>query len=160
MGTLLFSPLWMGDEMYHVKHLTPTVLGKFDAVNVYIPDQLPAVSDLTSTGIPAWWRTVCWNSLSARRPPDVPASGNVCCSFGAQVPPHLLSSCWHTGGGSFYLSKDLWCIFSHMVLHFLLFWQPNTIQQPISGPRLSPSRTTEDKQAVYGATTKLVRLVL
>lgn len=94
-----FPPLWMGDEMYHVKHLTPTVLGKFDAVSVYIPDQLPAVSDLTSTGIPAWWRTVCWNSLSARRPPDVPASGNVCCSFGAQVPPHLLSSCWHTGGG-------------------------------------------------------------
>lgn len=48
-----FPPLWMGDEMYHVKHLTPTVLGKFNAVSVYIPDQLPAVSDLTSTGIPA-----------------------------------------------------------------------------------------------------------
>lgn len=97
-GNPPFSPLWMGDEMYHVKHPMPTVLGKFEAVNVYIPDQLPAVSDLTSTGIPAWWRTVCWNSLSARRPPDVPASGNVCCSFGAQVPPHLLSSCWHWGG--------------------------------------------------------------
>lgn len=81
---------------------------------------------------------------------------------------HLVRRCLHIsspavgilGGGSFYLSKDLWCIFSHMALHFLLFWQPNTTQQPISGPRLSPSRMTEDKQAVCGATTKLVRLVL
>lgn len=33
-----------------------------------------------------------------RRDPDVAATSNVCCSFGAQVSPHLLSSCWHIGG--------------------------------------------------------------
>lgn len=72
---------------------------------------------------------VCWNSLSAHRPPDVPASSSVCCSFGAQVSPHLLTSCWHIGG--FYLSKDSGCVFRHMALHFRLFWQPNMIPQPI-----------------------------
>lgn len=107
--------------------MSNTPLGKLKVVKVYIPDQLPAMSDLTSTGIPAWWRSMCWNGLPTHRPPDVPASSGVCCSFGAQVPPHLLSSCWHVRG--FYLSKDSWCMFKHMALHFRLFWQPNTTQQ-------------------------------
>lgn len=41
------------DEMYHVKHPPLAVLGKLKAVKVYISDQLPAMSDLISTGIPA-----------------------------------------------------------------------------------------------------------
>lgn len=73
-------------------------------VKIHILDLLPAMSDLIGMGIPARWRNMCWNGLSAHRPPDVPASSDVCCSFGAQVSPHLLSSCWHIEG--FYLSKD------------------------------------------------------
>lgn len=94
------------DELYHVKHHPPAVLGKLKVVKVYIPDQLPAMSDLISTGIPTWWRGVCWNGLSTHGPPDVPVRSDVRCSFGAQVSPHLVSSCWHIG--SFYLSKDPW----------------------------------------------------
>lgn len=51
-------------------------------------------------------------------------------------------------GGGFYLSKDSGCMFRRMALHFRLFWQPNMIQQPISGPRLSSRRTTKNKQAI------------
>lgn len=38
------------DELYHVKHPPLAVLGTLRVVKVYIPDQLPAVSDLISNG--------------------------------------------------------------------------------------------------------------
>lgn len=107
------------DELYHVELPPLVVLGKLKVVKVYIPDQLPAMSDLISTGFPASWSSECWSGLSAHRPPDVPASSDVRCSFGVQVSPHLLSSCWHIGG--FNLSKDSGCVFRHMALHFRLF---------------------------------------
>lgn len=116
------------------------------------------MSDLRSTGIPGWWRSMCWNSLSTHRAPDVLSTSDVCCSFGAQVSPHLLSSCWHIE--VFYLSKDSGCMFRHMALHFRLFWQPNMIQQPIFGPRLNSGRATKNKQAICWATTRMVRLIL
>lgn len=114
-----FPLLWMGDEMYHVKHPTPTVLGKFDAVSVYIPDQLRL-------------------TLRAR---EFQLDGGLCVGTdyrradlqmflrAATFAVHLVRRCLHIsspavgipGGASFYLSKDLWCIFSHMALHFLLF---------------------------------------
>lgn len=53
------------DELCHVKH-PPHWLrwASSQYFKVSIPVQLPAMSDLISTGIPAWWRSMCWNSLS------------------------------------------------------------------------------------------------
>lgn len=77
------------------------------------------------------------------------------CAGASTSPLQLLAK-----GGGGYISKDSWCMFSHMALHFRLFWQPNMIQQPIAGLRLSFGRTTKDKQAVCRATAKLVQLAL
>lgn len=48
-----------------------------------------------------------WNGLSTHRAPDVSATSDVCSSFGEQVSPHLLSSCWHREKGGLPL-KRLW----------------------------------------------------
>lgn len=105
----------------------------------------PAASHVwpISAGIPGWWRTRCWTGLSTRTIPDVPARSNARCSFGAQVSPHLLSSCWHTGG--FPPLKGF--MFGHMVLHFHLFWQSDLNYQPISAPRLCWFRKRKEATA-------------
>lgn len=122
-----------------------------------VPGELLAMSDPMSMGIPAP-KNMHWKGLSTQPTRCSSKRGRllfIWCAGASTSPLQLLAK-----GGGGYISKDSWCMFSHMALHFRLFWQPNMIQQPISGLRLSFGRTTKDKQAVCRATAKLVQLAL
>lgn len=43
-----------------------SVLGKLNVVKVYIPDQMPAMSELMSAGIPPWWRSMLEQFIGAQ----------------------------------------------------------------------------------------------
>lgn len=54
------------DELYRVTPPLWSVLGKLNVVKVYIPDQMPAMSDLMSAGIPPWWRSMLEQFIGAQ----------------------------------------------------------------------------------------------
>lgn len=108
---------------------------------VLIPDQLPTMSDLISMGIPAWWRTMCWEGLidaqTSRCSREQCRLPFIWCAGVSTSPLQLLAY------SRLLLLKEFGCMFGHMALHFCLFWQPNMIQQPISGLGLSSFKTTK-----------------
>lgn len=126
-------------------------LGELDVANIYIPDQMPATSDLMSMGNPARWINMRWNALLTTPPPPTQMFLRA-----AMLAVHLVCRCLHISSPAvgtqsgwlgeegrvvvkfLYLSKNSWCMFGHMALHFRLFWQPNMIQQPVSGSRFKP----------------------
>ena len=94
ISTEMWTPK-QGDELNHVK--PPLfMLGMLKVVKVHSP--LTGCQPCTALWV---WEILSdgrprrWSVLSVRRPPDVPASREVCRSFGAQVSPHLHASCWH-----------------------------------------------------------------
>lgn len=150
----MWDPLLLKkDELCYVKQSTTTwcVECIWISFKLMSPDHLANMSDLFQ---PRNTRRMCWTGLSTRTVPDVPANGNARCSFGAQVSPHLLSSCWHIGG----LLPLKGFMFGHMVLHFHLFWQPNMNYQPISALHWEQKQQRKKKEKKTKATIKLFRL--
>lgn len=98
---------------------------------------------------------MCVGTLWHSAPPDVPASSNAGCSFGLQVPPHLLSSCWHTewvreGRGLFFFctSQRILGVCSAIWLYTFVCSDSQTwFNSQFLARDLSPGKMTKDKQA-------------